>query len=342
MRMRSTLVGWCALFAAGLTLGGCSASLPSADGRPVGLDVVVVANQEHGVATLVDLSDWRVAAHVDVLMDPHEAAASPDGRLVALASPSTWMGDANRISLLDVGSARLERTLDLGSFRWPHGLAFVDARTLVVSSRAQGGIAFVDIESGRVLGSAHAPGSTPYLLQLAASTGRIYTSSPDNNTLAEFDLKRRAFVRQYELPEPAGFAVSPDGRTLWISTGSGDGDGKVVVIDAQTGGVRNEFPLPGRGRRIAFAGADRVLVTDVLDGSVRVFDAESLRDIGRIAWGEDTAPSGISCDAAARRCYVATLRSGELVEIDVNGMRVLRRLQVGVGADGVVFARRAR
>ena len=307
--------------------------------RPATGPVVVVANQDHGVATIVDLAEWRLVAHVDVDMNPHEGAASPDGRAVALASPSTWMGDANKVSFVDVASASLVRQIDLGPFKWLHGIAFLDPRTLAVSSQARSGVVFVDAQSGAPTGSAEAPGSKPYLLHVAA--GRIYTSSPHTNAVAEYDLAKRTFIRDIPVPgEPAGFAVSPDGRSLWVSTGSHDKGGTVVVVDASTGTPRARLPVPGHARRLAFTGnGTRVVATDVTGNVVIIFDAANPREVGRIAL-EDDAPSGVACDPVSPMCYVATIRSGQLLEVDATALRVARRIDVGTGADGVVLVKR--
>jgi DNA-binding beta-propeller fold protein YncE len=62
--------------------------------------------------------------------------------------------------------------------------------------------------------------------------------------------------------------------------------------------------------------------------------------VGLIDLGDDTGPSGVACDPASPRCYVATSRSGELIEIDTAARRVSRRIEVGSGADGVVLVKR--
>jgi hypothetical protein len=67
--------------------------------------VVVVANQRKGVATLIEVGSGRVVAQIDAGMKPHEVAASPDGRLVALAAPSWLFGDAREIAILEVATA---------------------------------------------------------------------------------------------------------------------------------------------------------------------------------------------------------------------------------------------
>jgi DNA-binding beta-propeller fold protein YncE len=310
--------------------------------RPSTGPVVVVANQDHGVATIVDLTEWRLVAHVDVGINPHEGAVSPDGRIVALTSPTTWMGDAKKVALLEVAAAKLVRSIDLGTFRWPHGVAFLDSRTLVVSSQARGGIVFIDTQSGALTGSAEAPGSQPYLLHLAPATGRVYTSSAHTNAISEFDLAKRSFLRDIHVPgQPAGFAVSPDGRSLWISTGAHDSPGTIVVVDAQSGVTRARLPVPGHARRLAFTGdGGRVVATDVTGRVVLIFDAANPREIGRIALGDGASPSGVACDRASPKCYVATIGNGELLEIDVAASRIIRRIEVGSGADGVVLVPR--
>jgi DNA-binding beta-propeller fold protein YncE len=302
--------------------------------------VLVVANQEQGRATIIELETGRLVAHVDAGMHPHEGAASPDGRTVALVSPSTWSGDARTVALLDVETATVSRTIDLGWQRWPHGVAFQEDGTLLVASGAGASVLFIDPARGDVIHRSDNGGARPYLLHRSPSTGRIYTSSPSSNVVTELDEGTRRLRRVFRVQDqPAGFAVAPGGSRLWIATSLGESGGQVAILNLTTGLVERWLPGLTHPRRIAFSGdGSRVLVSDW--DHVAVYDAARQAEIGRLNLAKGGAASGVVCAPDAPLCYVALMRAGIVAEIHIDRLEVLRRFEVGEGADGLVYVAR--
>lgn len=306
---------------------------------PVGA-VVVVANQEEGVATLIEVESGRVVAQIDVGMNPHEAAASPDGRVVALAAPSWLFGNAREIALIDVSTATHVKTIDLGEFEWPHGIAFLDNETVLVSSGERRAVAFVDIIGGQVKGAAANGEFQPYLLHLSSDRQRAYTSNPSGNALTEIDVASRRLLRTIRHPDqPSGFAVAPDRSALWVGTWRGEDDGAVSVIDLASGLVAARFDGLAHPRRLAFS-SDGARVAVSNGDELRVFDAIARRELGRVPLGRDAGASGVTFAPDSRSCYVALMRAGAVAEVDIDRLTVRRLINVGEGADGIVFVRR--
>ena len=300
---------------------------------------LVVANQRDGVATLVDLNSGRVLGHIDVGMDPHEVAVSPDGRTVALVSPSAWwnLRDGNTVAIVDVATARLIKTIDLGEYAWLHGVVFRDSRTLLVSSRSRAAVVFVDIGSGQIIGDIDNGGSQPYLLHIVPATQRGYTSNPFSSSITEVDLESRRLLRTWKnADEPAGFAVSPRGDTVWFATGTDDVTPAISVLDLMTGEIVQRIEGSTHARRFAFSPDASTVVAS--EGDVlRVFDTGSRQEIGRVQLGAEAGASGVTFNRDGSRCYVALSIAGAVAEIDVSRLTVLRRFDVGDGADGIAF-----
>ena len=302
--------------------------------------MLVVANQDQGLATILELQSGRVVAHVDVGMDPHEGAASPDARTVALVSPSTWLGDARKVALLDVETATVTRVIDLGWQRWPHGVAFQDDGTLVVASGSGAAVLFIQTATGRILHATDNGGARPYLLHRARATARIYTSSPASDTITELDERTARLRRMMRVPDqPAGFAVAPDGRSLWAATWTAHAGGNIAVLDLTTGLVERWLTGVHQPRRITFSsdGAS-VLITD--GDHVAVYDASTRTPVGRLHLADDGIASGVVCAPDVPLCYVSLLRAGAVAEVDLRRMEVARRFDVGQGADGLVYVAR--
>src|ERR1700755_3629522 len=76
--------------------------------------VVLVANQQSGSATLVDIAT-RATTALDVGTGPHETVVSPDGKwgIVTIYGVSGANGAGNKIAVIDLPAKRVARTIDL-------------------------------------------------------------------------------------------------------------------------------------------------------------------------------------------------------------------------------------
>ncbi|RXF73707.1 YncE family protein [Hansschlegelia zhihuaiae] len=164
---------------------------------------------------------------------------------------------------------------------------------------------------------------------------------------------------------PAGVAIGPDGRTLYVT----DPDhGRVTVLDAVTRQITARFPV--KGQPFGAAATDEflyltdwtrgvVIKLDVLTGAtvgetkvgkspaaiildksggrafvaVREEDAVGVLDLGsagepqKIKVGK--APFALALSPDGARLYVANVQSGDLSVIDVAGGREIKRVAVG-------------
>jgi len=173
--------------------------------------------------------------------------------------------------------------------------------------------------------------------------------------------------RQVELPglRPQALALSPDGRLL-LTAGK---TAEVVVVDPDTGDIRQRVPLPtttypkapsGNVLRpdvegqISYTGlvfapdGRRAFLSDV-NGSVVVFDVDaggSLQVARSIRMPDADAPrraeeipAGLAVSADGKRLYVCGNLSNTLLELDPVRGRVLRTFDVGVAPYDVVLVK---
>ena len=144
-----------------LTAGAfCGAlPLPAADtgGRRADLTgTVVVVNQKSDSVSLIDLETLEAYRHVPVVGGPHEAAVSPDGRSVLVTNyVKPGVGQQKTLSLISLPEGETIRTLDLGEYRAPHDVRWVDATRAVVTVEANQALLLVNVESGAIERSAY-------------------------------------------------------------------------------------------------------------------------------------------------------------------------------------------
>jgi DNA-binding beta-propeller fold protein YncE len=298
--------------------------------------LVIAVNQRREAATIYDVSSGRVVAEVELGIEPHEVTVSPNGRVVAIAGLNEGRLRRNRnLLLLDPASRQLRR-VNLG-LRGPHGVTFISDSLLLVSAMFDTALAYVHVPSGRVTRVVGAIPAEPYLLHFARTTGRAYVSSPHANAITEIDVAAARKTRVFSVDDaPAGMGVSPDGGEVWGAVWREEVGGGMAVVDVAKGEVVAKVSGVTQPRRVAFApNGSRVFVTD--RDHLRIIDRAKRQVIGSVFLGDNAGGSGVTCTPDAARCYVAINRPGEIVEVDVNEFKVLRRFPNAPGADGIIY-----
>lgn len=130
----------------------CAAASPALAQRPTG--TLVVNNMTDSSATLIDAASGRTVATLRTGEGPHEVAISHDGRWALVSNYGVRGKPGGSLTVIDMASARVARTIPFGSLQRPHGSAFLAGDTLaVVTAEAAAAIAVIDIRAGANLGS---------------------------------------------------------------------------------------------------------------------------------------------------------------------------------------------
>ena len=133
---------------------------------------------------------------------------------------------------------------------------------------------------------------------------------------------------------PEGLAVMPDDRHVWVGL---NGEGRVRVIDIDTGGTVADFEAGAQPARIELSGdGKRAFVIDPQASRLLVFDTATHRRLH--AHVVDGVALGMLPDTTGEKIVLTLAAAGAVVEVDVASGRVLRRVEVGQVADGLAGA----
>jgi YVTN family beta-propeller protein len=326
---------------------------PAAEGGESG--TLIVLNKAEATASLIDLSRGSAVAVVPTGEGPHEVAVSPDGRFAVVANYGRQAAGAT-LTVIDVPGARVEKTVDLGEYRRPHGIAFLPgtAARVAVTAEEDRALLTVDLESGEVLSAVKTDQDVSHMVAILPSGARAFVANIGSGTVTAVDLTKG--TRIASLPTGAGaegIDVTPDGTEVWVTNRSAD---TVTILDASsldplaTLGSKS-FPI-----RVRITPDGRhALVSNAKSGEVAVFEVSARREIRRIpmrhsaattegrlfgdAFGDSPVPIGILVHPSGKTAYVANANADVIAIVDLRSWTVTGSIRAGKEPDGLGYSK---
>jgi YVTN family beta-propeller protein len=272
-----------------------SGSPPARPGKDVS-KVPALDRGQDGIG-VIDLSRGRLVAMLRSGPDPETFDVAPDGSMLYVSNE----GSA-QTTILDIGRRQVARTLSVCAE--PKGVSLSpDGRFAYIACMAGDRVDVIHTGRRVVLKSIRTS-SQPRTTLFSADGARAYVSAPLSSAVDVLDATRHERVgtipvlvepqAQTELL-PMGLVLSPDQRTLYVTSGSGDA---IAVIDTASLNVLRTFSVGGwRPRVIAISHDGRKLYTaNAASADVSVIDEKSgtvLKKIptGQLPWDIVNAPA---------------------------------------------------
>ncbi len=304
---------------------------------PAPAQTLLVLNKEGSLA-IVDPASKRVLGTVRTGDQPHEVAATADGRLAFVSNYGGGAAPGKTLSVIDLAARRELHRVDLTPLGRPHGLSVVDGKCWFTAESNQA-IGRYDPATNRVdmiIGTGQ--GQTHMVLALADES-RIFTSNIASGSISIIE---RAGVGNWKQTAvavgkgPEGFDLTPDGKQIWAAN---SGDGTVSVIDVATRSLLRTFRVQTkRSNRLKFSPDGRlVLISDLETGELLVLERDTRRELKRMQLGREVA--GILITPDSSRAYVAVTGDDNVAVIDLRTLELIDRLKTGAGPDGMAWVR---
>lgn len=332
----------CAVVAVALaTVALSSSQEPPA--RAVNLaGTVIVVNQRADSVTLIDLKTMEAYRHVPVGGGPHEAAVSPDGRTVVVTNYNKpGVGPQKTLSVLALPGGDTLKTIDLGEYRAPHDVRWVDGSRVVCTSEANQALLLVNVDTGTIERVFQTGARGSHMLALSADRTRLYCSNMGDGSVSVFDFATGEKIR--DIPtgkECEGVGVSADGRWVWAGNRAED---TISIIDTRTLEVVKKIASPGFPYRVQFTPDGRsVLVPHARASSLVVGGVASQTLVKSIPLGltrvEAPSTAGVFPHPDNRHAFVTVRNDDSMLVIDLVTGETLARVAVQSSPDGVSYS----
>jgi YVTN family beta-propeller protein len=298
---------------------------------------LLVLNKSDATLAFVDPASGKTLGTVATGEGPHEVEVSSDGRL-AFVSNYGARTPGHTLSIIDVGTRREVKRVDLGELRRPHGLSFAQGYLYLTSEEARR-VARFDPRAQRVDWTFETGQSGTHMVLASRDGAKLYTSNIGSNSVSiiERGPEGRWTQRLVSVGAgPEGLDLSPDGRTLWSAHSR---DGGISIIDTASAQVIGSFDAhTQRSNRVKFTTDGRLaLVSDLSGGEVIIFDALTHGERARLKLGR--SPTGILVAPDGEHAYVAVSGENHLAVIDLKKLSVARTIATGNEPDGMAWVR---
>jgi YVTN family beta-propeller protein len=315
-------------------------------------ETLVVLNKAEATASLIDLRTGTVVTTLPTGQGPHEAATAPDGRRVLVTNYGTGPAPGSTLTLLDVGVARVTKTIDLGEYRRPHGVAWIDDRRAAVTAEANKALLVVDVESGKVESAVTTGQEVSHMVVVTPDRARAFVANIGSGGITAVDLKAGKVLAQIATGAGAeGIDLTPDGAQVWVTNREADTVSVVDVASLKVVKTMDSKSFPIRAK--STPDGRQVLVSHARSSDVAVYDAASQKELARIKvplppgpkegrlfgdrFGDSAVPIGIVVTPDGKKAFVAAANADAIVVLDLATRAVTGTLKAGKEPDGMAY-----
>ncbi len=188
-----------------------------------------------------DVSSQMLLKVIPSGSDPEEFDLSLDGKLLYVSNE-----DVGGVTILDLTSGKVVKEIKTGEE--PEGVTVSpDGKLVLVTSEDAGTVAVIDTARAELVSSIKV-GRRPRSIAFLPDKNRAWVNAENDGAIVMIDVLKRSLTQNIQLGEagvvkPMKVLLSPDAKTLFVSTGRGK---KVFFLDGETGKVNGEVEV---GRR---------------------------------------------------------------------------------------------
>jgi DNA-binding beta-propeller fold protein YncE len=297
---------------------------------------LLVVNKQEATLAIVDPATFMLVAKVKTGENPHEVAASADGKL-AFVSNYGRGNRGNTISVIDLVT-RKERRIDLGELNGIHGIASFDNQAIFASEGARL-IGRYNPATGKLERLVSTGQDQTHLVVISKDGARMFASNMDSDNISLIERQGNSWTQTLVAvgTRPEGIDLSPDGKEIWTAT---QADGNISIVDVATKKVKQTFSSQTQNaNRVRFTPDGKlVLISDLSGGDLVIFDAAARKLVKRIRLG--LSPEGILIEPSGARAFVAVSDDNQIAVVSLKSLEVIRRFSPGIGPDGMAWAER--
>jgi YVTN family beta-propeller protein len=325
--------------------GGAASAAPSG--------TLLVLNKSDDTMSLIDLASSEVRATLPTGDGPHEVAVAKDGKTAVISNYGDGANPGKTLTVIDVPAKKVLRTIDLGSYRRPHGIVWLQGDEVAVTVEGSKALLVVSVNEGTVKHAIATDQAGTHMVAVSPKHRRAFTANIGSGSMTVIDLASHQRISDVTTGKGAeGIAVAPDGSEVWVTNRDAN---TVSVVDPATLKITATLEPGKMPIRVKFTpDGTRALVSNAVSGDVAIFDTvtkkkissipmqkegEKLDDTPRMAsqFGSGPVPVGILMPDSLQLAFVANTNFDTVTVIDLERSSIVDRLKAGREPDGLAY-----
>ncbi|MHC4976455.1 MAG: YVTN family beta-propeller repeat protein [Planctomycetota bacterium] len=315
---------------------------------------LIVLNKAEASVSLLNPHTGETDALIPVGDGPHEAEVSPDGNTVVVCNYGQRT-HGNTLSVINLESKSVTRTIDLGNNQRPHGIVFsADGQRIYVTTERSQKLLIVNIETGEIEQAIDTKAQGSHMVAVTPDETRAFTTNLGSGSVTAIDLTTNSFIKELKTDQEAeGVATHPTRPELWVSNRAGN---SVSVVDTNTLEVVETFDCPLFPIRLEITpDGSTAIVSNARSGDITFFDVNTRTKLGNLSmnaaakddadqrlfsdqFGDSPVPVGIQITPDSTTAYVANTNADVITVVDIDTRSITGRLTAGKEPDGMAWS----
>lgn len=313
---------------------------------------LVILNKSENTATFFDTENNKLLGQLPTGEAPHEVAVSPDRKFAVVTNYGTRENPGNSISIYNLEKLTLDKTINLGDYKRPHGVAWLDEAKVIITTEANKSIIIVNVKTGEIVGKVKTDQEISHMLVLSPDKTKCFVANIGSGSVSVIDLIEMKLIKNIQTGKGSeGIDITPDGQEIWVTNREED---SIAVIDAKTLKVKKKIKVEGFPIRVKISNDGKLaIISCARSGDVAVVDVENKNMIKRIktagkseiekkgrlfgsAFGDSPVPIGIAL-GNKNLIYVANSNADIVSIIDLESGGIIKTIKTGKEPDGIAI-----
>lgn len=297
---------------------------------------LLVVNKSSNTLSAVDPRTMEEVETVSTGFAPHEVGVTADGALAVVTDYGSGPEPGNTLTVVDLDSYEVVRTVDLSPHTRPHGIAPVSDGTVWVTTEGSRHVLRVDPRTGEILQEVETGQETTHQVAVSEAMSRTITANIGSGNATVVDNETGEVLANLDTGAGAeGIHVHPDGRRVYVTNREA---GTMSEIDLETNEVTRslevgQFPIRVKVR----PGGGEALVSNAQGNEVAAVDLEAWEVARRLEVG--AVPVGILVTPDDGTAFVANTQDDRITVIDLEAWTVTGTITAGDEPDGLAWVR---
>ncbi len=311
--------------------------------------MLLVVHQKDATVSFRDTQTGQVLALVGTEAGPHEIALSSDGKLAVVSN----YGEAyagNSLTLINVVHQEIIKTINLGKYKRPHGLVFMDENHILVTAEENHVLLKLKLPEGNIVKVYPINQQVSHMVALSPDHQFAYVTNVASNSMSILELSSFKVESIKVGTGPEGIDVASNGN-IWLTNHL---DNTLVVIEPETYKIIKKVKTAGFPIRVKIVDKKKLaLVTNAKDDTLYIFGTENMELVKSIKFRlevdkqinifnsplkfHNSTPVGIEISSDGNLAYVSHLNSNHISVINLNTFEIQGSWDAEDGPDGISY-----